>query len=742
MPQIQKHRKPKRARVVIKRSQCLRNFPTNKSYKPLCQKLRNNNNSLAKALSKEKQESQFLFSQNVALRAEVQDLGLECHKRDNAIVNILKNAKEMLKMLVTVTGYLTNTISSCQEFAASSTINLRMSCSSAGRRESYRRLSTKSPTKGVVKPMVSGHTITKPTISLSRINMRHINNPPNLSIIEEVSSPIGNQELNNLMSPIAVPAAQRRYENSHTCRMPERLTISPTRSSEENERRLSKRSSRHSGRISGRRSRPKSGRLSGRNSTRPSIDNLEHIGSPTVKLNDVSKFLQNSQSINIRMLAGTRNDQGSVSSESIDNINKNSQTNVILSETSPSDSTRDESDKNIENKNKIDHESDSMNDQTVENVNEVQNVTSNWEDPLEGPSWLFNDLQTVPCIMDKEKTDDVNVSTNGNTYLMLKATDTNDESDNDECSELISPLPILNKRRGQVNNDKKDKQLYNKNESTVYRQIENNENLCDTSMSATASTDAVENEHKNEGESTVSLSNFVTQRRGYFQNDDDDDDYTLMFVRQPHNMVFDIDDLKLPNLEESELKSVVPRELEPEVTTTLRKISHICTIPSISNNSLDESILSQSTVKLPLLINNDYDNKDQTQFNDSSQFLSRKKPGKVTMNNSTNELIDTSPLNKRSSSKKKKPLSKDPSSVKVVLQKLNESDVKSRTPSPEETIHNSNQSTSSVFSRLDLVSDSDSSSTSVSSTLNRPRRRRAPTSLQEPSLRNKLRRKF
>ena len=35
-----------------------------------------------------------------------------------------------------------------------------------------------------MKPMVSGHTITKPTINLSRVNMQRLQNP-NLSIIEE-----------------------------------------------------------------------------------------------------------------------------------------------------------------------------------------------------------------------------------------------------------------------------------------------------------------------------------------------------------------------------------------------------------------------------------------------------------------------------------------------------------------------------------------------------------------------------
>lgn len=72
---------------------------------------------------------------------------------------------------------------------------------------------------------------------------------------------------------------------------------------DENERRLSERkSSRHSGRMSGRLSISKSSRLSRNNNLRYSTEHFEHIGSPRVKLNDVSKLLQNSQSINIRMV--------------------------------------------------------------------------------------------------------------------------------------------------------------------------------------------------------------------------------------------------------------------------------------------------------------------------------------------------------------------------------------------------------------------------------------------------------
>lgn len=43
----------------------------------------------------------------------------------------------MLKMLVTLTGYLTNTISSCQEFVESVATNMQMSYNSAGSKLFY-----------------------------------------------------------------------------------------------------------------------------------------------------------------------------------------------------------------------------------------------------------------------------------------------------------------------------------------------------------------------------------------------------------------------------------------------------------------------------------------------------------------------------------------------------------------------------------------------------------------------------
>ncbi|OAD62936.1 hypothetical protein WN48_07115 [Eufriesea mexicana] len=730
MPQILKHFKRSQKRVLVKRRHFLTNYPEIKFYKPLCKKLQNNNNSLAKALSKEKQESQLLFSQNVALIAEVQDLGLACNKRDSIISNVLKNAKEMLKMLVTMTGYLTNTISSCQEFADSVATNVQMSYNSAEKTESMKRLSIKSPTKGVVKPMVSGYTITKPTINLSRVNMQHINNPSNLSIIPEVTTPPRNEELNSSRSS-NVSERQRKCKNGRTYRMPERLIIASPRDSDENERRLSERNSRHSGRMSRRLSKSKS-RLSRNSSSRFNIENLEHIGSPRVKLNDVSKLLQNSHSINIRMLTESQNNQEINSSENSDGVALEDSQTGIIQETPPSDDdSKDDNDKPIENESEqSNNQLDTTAQQEKEKVNETKRHTTNWEDPLEGPSWLFNNSQVVPSFTSKDKkTDDVDVSNNDIMSTILNAAELEDVFNNEKSMEEMSSLSMPSRHSRHMNNSKSSKPINDESESNIFEENENN----DAFYNMNVVTDTNGDECTTESASTMNLPNFVTQRRGYFESEDEDD-FTLMYVRQPRNMHFDINDLKLPVLEQSTLKPMVSAEPEPEVTTTLQKISQICPIPSVSHNSLDESAFNQSTVKLPLL-NSNYDEKEFTPLKKNLQQKKKRKKAIVTQ---SNDMVQNASSFRKSNyqKKRKNKLVQDPSTVKVVLQKLNESDVKSRTPSPNEILsRDSNQSLSPVSSHADNSSDSESSmSTNSTCTSSRPRRKRAPTSFYEPNL--------
>lgn len=711
MPQIPKYLKIKRSQqnVLVKKKYFLKNFPVLRSCKQLCKQLQSNNNSLAKALSKEKQASQMLFSENVDLTAMVQDLGLACNKRDAVMSDILKNAKEMLQMIVTMSGYLTNTISYCQEFAKSTSTSTR-SYNSIGRGDSMKRLSMKSPTRGVVKPMVSGYTITKPTINLSRLNMQNINHSSNLSIIPEVTTSPRNERSNN-----SVSMRLRRLTNDRKCRMPERLNI--TRNSDETERRLNERNRRHSGKLSGRLTKSRSPI---NNSSRHSIENFENIGSPRVQLKDVSKLLQNSQTINVRMLEENQNNVN-VNSENDDTANSDvsqGNNNIILESSSDSPS---KDDKNVSDENETLH----VQETKSAHARSHENLPSNWEDPLEGPSWLFNSFQTVPLTSKEKKTDNVGVSNDNDTSMAVNGTGSDKQSfDGEETIKLQVLPPSVSINQNSLDSTTEE------NDEIGSPQSDNN-HLANMPRETTE-------------ESSENRVNFVTQRRGCLESEDEDDFTLILPNPRTRNMHFDMNDLKLPVLDQSALKPQAPLEPEPEATgrIPLERISQILPIPSVSHNSLYESEFNQSTVKLPTLFNNDYDHESSTPSPVEEQPRKRKKQTNREAKYSNGSIDATRrSKNKNNQKRKKNKIVKDPSSAKVVLEKLNESDVKSGSPSFNKlSSGDCNQSLNSTSLRADSSdSDSNASSSSLQAS-SRPRRKRAPLTLYEPNLRKKLRR--
>lgn len=372
-----------------------------------------------------------------------------------------------------------------------------------------------------------------------------------------------------------------------------------------------------------------------------------------------------------------RNSQGNDTLENNDRVNsEDSQTNIETPESSP-DNSKSNSDKTIGNENEEIGNNKGSASKTQEDINITQN-TSDLEDPLEGPSWLFNNSSSVPSPKynvrhtfnsfgnKDKKTDEINISNNDSMDITLRATELSDSSDNENSMQETSRLSITNKR--ERNNFNKDKEINNEDEYQVVQRNINNDTFDITT--STDSTIINEDECKVEDENVVNFSNFVTQRRVCLK-DEEEDDFTLMYMRQP-NMNFDINDLKLPVLEQSALKPIVPVEPEPEVTTTIKLMPQIDPLPSASNNSLDESMFNQSTVKLPVLNNNENKKKKKTK-------------GKNRTSSESSEFVEITPPRDGKSDRKEKhkSVNKDPSAAKVVLQKLNEYDVKSRTPSPE-----------------------------------------------------------
>lgn len=339
---------------------------------------------------------------------------------------------------------------------------------------------------------------------------------------------------------------------------------------------------------------------------------------------------------------------------------ENSQTQIIQEMSSSNESEQNNDEKIESNDEQNNNELNITDRKEKKKINETKNYTSNWEDPLEGPSWLFNNSQVVPSVINKNnKTDNINVS-NEDIMSLTESSDIFDE-------EKTMSMSITHS--SQLYNSNNSKQMNDENEFDMSQQNENN-----TFHNVTLLTDS-NDEYKSQNASTMNLQNFVTQRRGYFESEDEDD-FTLIYTQRPCNMNFDINDLKLPVLEQSALKPNITIEPEPEITTTLRKISQIYPIPSVSLNTLDESEFNQSTVKLPLLANNDYDDKEMTILKKKSKS-SRQKKVKI-IQTQCNDFVETSLLKKNNCQKKKKDkFVKDPSAVKVVLQKLDEFDVKS-----------------------------------------------------------------
>ncbi|XP_032665153.1 uncharacterized protein LOC116841395 isoform X2 [Odontomachus brunneus] len=736
MPQMPIHRKAKRAALLTKRTQYLKKYGKERSYRPLYEKLKNNNSYLAKALSLEKQNCQSLFSQNLALIAEVQELRLACTTRDNVISNVFNNAKEMLKMLVTMSGYMTNTISICQEFTASNT-NMRLSSVSSGRKESFRRLSTKSPARGVVKPMVSGHTITKPTINLSRVNMQNITNTSRLSDIQEVSTPDRSEDINETRSPIAVsiPITQlRRYENGRTCRLPERLAVSSPRVNKDSEQRLRKKKSR-SRRMSGSFSR--SNRWSGE-STRNSTEYVSQLSSPTVKLNDVSKLLQNSQSINIRTLIDDNKiDDVEMQESSDDGPHNTSDRNVVIPETQLSIKL-DEVDEgyaqtpkhsNAQTKEKNPRKDWNKNSNVSENSRLSQNNVETWQDPLEGPSWLLDNIS----ISDDNATEldhpDVTDINNRASHSNSKVTTTysDESSDSEDAKDELPPLPDLT-----------NMEILNKG-SFIADRIKNDHSLdedaIDDTFCAILPTSTAFGRERNfdheEDDNTTNMARFITMRRGNSAVIEETEDFTLMMSRPPmRSLNFDINELRLPILEGSIINpTIAANDIDSEVTTAIQRITNF-RMPSISNQSANEpEIDSTTTIKLPLVLVHDHDR------------ISTPEKGKHSNKNKKTKLLNPKDNmnhaeNMTVSKRIKQKSSQDPSAAKVVLEKLNESNVKPRTPSPDD-----------IFQSNGYVSDTASNqegnarvSKSDNNTSDRPRRRRATIEYKEPNLNKKLRR--
>ncbi|KAK0084298.1 hypothetical protein PV325_007293 [Microctonus aethiopoides] len=794
MPSVPNRRRVKRPTVLAKKSQH-RIKSYNKNSRNLWYEkfkaTKANNNALARALSKEKQESQYLFTQNVELTSQLQDMGVLVNSRNETLSGILKRSTEALKLLVQVTNCVTTTIVACQDVVGKSqSLNLRSSLSlnstNSARRESGRRSIGKSPARGVVQPMVSGHTITKPVINLSRINMPRIRTEPNLSIIDESIDDSSPERSSINRTPHRIPVDQLNHITNRSVRelLPERIRLTSLRLSEENEqlsdnqnRRLSNRLS-HANRNSRRVSRKSDQQQSSPNELSLSNDDLQStIKSPRVTLQDVSRLLQNSHSINIRTLMAS--DEILIRQE---NENKRDTTSINDNDNIINDETEDDKinglDSSASSESIISSPTYNFDPRTKKSK---KNRNNKVEDPLEGPSWLYNSTEQIinspkpnessnnlesTKSSNEKNVDDENVSKlrwserQSSKFNLTNATNHTSPTSIIGWAKTYPDYTLRN-----IENDGDD----DDDDAGDVKNSENNENITGNDD------DDDDDSEKCENLTNVMASfNLRKRRNDAFINDRlrqskenvirhrgaseiDDDDFTMMFdndnelKQQNDNMDFDINELNLPVLERP-LINAVEIEPEPEITATFKIITQAHhRIPSMARDNIDTSLMeSNTTVLIPNIrdssIPSDFDvdhnesNNDDNDSTDTSSIfngINTRKRRRIIENrieSSSDSEPSTSP-EKISTVRRKNIRKKDPSAAKVVLEKLKDNNCKKLNNSK---ISTNDSSINSVQS--DAHSDSEDSNVSSIMSSRRPRRQKAPINLKEPKLGTKLRR--
>lgn len=353
-------------------------------------------------------------------------------------------------------------------------------------------------------------------------------------------------------------------------------------------------------------------------------------------------------------------------SESQVSINSNEEDNT-RTDTSKKDSY-------VQINSKVPHKDISRNSSLTENSKLSHNNTRTWEeeDPLEGPSWLFNN--TMPSRDNEPEEADVSDVNNNTSQVIVYDDSSVAESNTEEISNL-------NESMNDMQTSERDAvPIADRSESESYLHEQDADgSICETLPAATASNGEknLDNLEDSNGD-TMKFTSFVTLRRGHSEvPDEETNDFTLMLRQSTQNMQFNINELRLPVLEESVINnSVVKNEIDTEITTAIPRVTNI-PVASVSNRSLNESDYNHITIKLPLILINDHKRTSTPQktkhSNKKSRMPSTKSQTSRTENSSTVKNM-TKPKNKLKNSR-------DPSAAKVVLEKLNESHVKPKVSS-------------------------------------------------------------
>jgi len=312
---------------------------------------------------------------------------------------------------------------------------------------------------------------------------------------------------------------------------------------------------------------------------------------------------------------------------------------------------------------------------------------------LEGPSWLFNNTLAVP-LRDNEPEESNHLHSsdfNNNTPDMIEYDD-DDSSIADNNPDELSAFNMGNLMESN-NVSTLQKDVPSAPGHTEFESCLNDHDvdnsLC-TALPANLST--CERSSDNEEDDPISLASFVTLRRVPSEIlEEESEDFTLMLTRQPvRNMHFDINELRLPTPDESLANSNVDESDVKEITRA--NVTNVQTLNFASNQDQDVVSGYDRTTKIPLI------NKREKISVPEKNKHSNKKNKKV--RNKTEHVENDWTMDSRAKQRNKSESYRDPSAAKVVLEKLNESDVKQRTSMTDETESQSVNNYVAMYVRL------------------------------------------
>lgn len=345
------------------------------------------------------------------------------------------------------------------------------------------------------------------------------------------------------------------------------------------------------------------------------------------------------------------------------------------------ETSTDKKDFDVQISSKVSDKDISRNLSVVENSRLLQNNTRTWEeeDPLEGPSWLFNNTMPPRDNEPEELEEHVDVSdVNNNTSQVLMYDDSSVTESNPE------EMSNLNESMSDMQTSERDSVLIaDRSECDTYLHEQDADgSICEVLPTATVSNRErnLENIEDSNTDDTMKFASFVTLRRGHSEPEETED-FTLMLGQSTQNMQFNINELRLPVLEESMINdSAVSNEttIKTKLTAAIPRVTNI-PVASVSNRSLNESDYNHITIKLPLILINDHKRMLTPQKSPEHSNKNSKKSKTPNTKDRTSRTEHSSAAKNMGKRKIKSENKRDPSAAKVVLEKLNESHVKPRT---------------------------------------------------------------